>query len=45
VVMDYIGNRMMVSQNRWQRRMWWLPQAAGSGFSIGAGIHNMGVAK
>jgi hypothetical protein len=45
VVMDYIGKRMMVSQNRWLRRMWWLPQAAGSGFSIGAGVHNMGVAK
>jgi hypothetical protein len=45
VVMDYIGKRLMVSQNRWLRRMWWLPQAAGSGFSIGAGVHNMGVAK
>jgi len=45
VVMDYIGKRMMVSQNRWLRRMWWLPQAAGGGFSIGAGVHNMGVAK
>lgn len=45
VVMDLIGKRMMVSQNHWMRRMWWLPQAAGSGFSIGAGVHNMGVAK
>jgi len=45
IVMDYIGKRMMVSQNRWVRRMWWLPQAAGSGFSIGAGVHNLGVAK
>jgi hypothetical protein len=45
LVMDLIGKRMMVSENRWVRRMWWLPQAAGSGFSIGAGIHNMGVAK
>jgi hypothetical protein len=45
VVMDFIGKRMMVSQNHWVRRMWWLPQAAGSGFSIGAGVHNMGVAK
>jgi len=44
-VMDLIGKRMMVSQNRWVRRLWWLPQAAGSGFSIGAGVHNMGVAK
>jgi hypothetical protein len=45
IVMDFIGKRMMVSQNRWVRRMWWLPQAAGSGFSIGAGVHNLGVAK
>jgi len=44
-VMDFIGKRMMVSQNRWVRRLWWVPQAAGSGFSIGAGVHNMGVAK
>ncbi|MCU1241517.1 MAG: hypothetical protein JWO71_2243 [Candidatus Acidoferrum typicum] len=44
-VMDFLGKRMMVSENRWVRRMWWLPQAAGSGFSIGAGVHNMGVVK
>jgi hypothetical protein len=44
-VMDLIGKRMMVSQNRLVRRLWWLPQAAGSGFSIGAGVHNMGVAR
>jgi len=43
VVMDYIGKRMMVSQNRWLRRIWWLPQAAGSGFSVAAGVHNLGV--
>jgi hypothetical protein len=43
VLMDYIGKRMMVSQNRWMRRMWWLPQAAGSGFSIAAGAHNLSV--
>ena len=42
-VMDLIGKRMMVSQNRWVRRLWWVPQAAGSGFSIGAGVHNLSV--
>lgn len=42
-VMDYLGKRMMVSQHGWIRRMWWLPQVAGSGFSIGAGVHNVGV--
>jgi hypothetical protein len=44
-VMDLIGKRMMVSENRWIRRMWWLPQVAGTGFSIGAGVHNMGIVK
>jgi hypothetical protein len=45
VIMDLLGKRMMVSEHRWVRRMWWLPQAAGSGLSIGAGVHNMGVVK
>jgi hypothetical protein len=44
-VMDLLGKRMMVSENRWLRKMWWLPQAAGSGFSIGAGAHNMNVVR
>jgi len=44
-VMDYIGKRMMVSENRWVRKMWWLPQAAGSGFSVFAGVHNLNVVK
>jgi hypothetical protein len=42
-VMDYLGKRMMVSQHGWLRRMWWLPQVAGSGISIGAGVHNVGL--
>src|SRR3984893_5484292 len=33
-LMDFLGKRMMVSEHRWVRRMWWLPQAAGSGFLI-----------
>src|SRR5712692_3599502 len=44
-VMDYIGKRMMVSETRWVRKMWWLPQAAGSGFSVFAGVHNLGMVK
>src|SRR5258708_18001671 len=40
-VMDYIGKRMMVSENRWVRKMWWLPQAAGSGFSVFPRVHNL----
>lgn len=42
-VMDFIGKRMMLSQHKWVRRMWWLPQSAGSGFSLAAGVHNMGL--
>jgi len=42
-VMDYLGKRMMVSQNRCIRKMWWVPQAAGASFSFVAGAHNVGV--
>lgn len=45
LVMDYIGKRMMTSQDRWIRRLWWLPQTVGAGFSVGAGVHNLGVVK
>lgn len=44
LVMDFLGKRMMTSQNHMLRKMWWLPQAAGAGFSFAAGAHNMGVA-
>lgn len=40
-VMDFVGKRMMVSRHPLVRRMWWLPQAAGSGMSFAAGVHNM----
>ena len=39
-VMDYLGQRMMVSNHGFMRRLWWLPQVAGAGFSFGAGVHN-----
>ena len=42
-VMDFIGKRMMTSPNPWVRKLWWLPQVAGTGISIGAGVHNMNV--
>ncbi len=41
LVMDFIGKRMMVSQHLLIRKMWWLPQAAGSGVSMAAGVHNV----
>ncbi len=41
VVMDFIGKRMMFSQHKWMRSMWWVPQSAGTGFSVFAGVHNV----
>ena len=42
-LMDYLGQHMMVSQHRWVRKMWWLPQTAGTGMSLAASVHNVGV--
>jgi hypothetical protein len=42
-VMDFIGKRMMVSENKWARKLWWVPQVAGASFSFTAGAHNVGV--
>lgn len=39
-VMDYVGRRMMTSSHPWMRRMWWVPQVAGTGVSLSAGVHN-----
>jgi hypothetical protein len=41
--MDYLGKRMMVSQNPWIRKLWWVPQVTGAGISFAAGTHNVGV--
>ena len=41
--MDFFGKRMVVSQNPWIRKFWWLPQAAGASVSFVAGRHNLGV--
>ena len=43
-VMDYLGKRMMVSQNPWMRKLWWVPQVSGAGLSFFAGTHNMSIA-
>ena len=39
-ILDYVGHRMMTSEHQWMRRVWWVPQVAGSSLSISAGIHN-----
>lgn len=41
--MDYIGKRMMTSQNPGLRRLWWVPQVLGGSMSFAAGVHNIGV--
>lgn len=44
-VMDYLGKRMMTSQNPALRRLWWIPQVMGTGMSFAAGAHNLGVVR
>ena len=40
VLMDFLGHRMMRSESPTVRKFWWIPQAASTGVSLGAGIHN-----
>jgi hypothetical protein len=44
-VMDYLGHKMMTNRRPWVRKMWWVPQTAGAGFSLSAGAHNMSLIK
>jgi hypothetical protein len=39
--MDFLGKRMMVSQNPWIRKLWWVPQVAGTGMSFASAAHNV----
>ena len=39
-LMDFLGHRMMRSENPTIRKFWWVPQAASAGVSLSAGIHN-----
>jgi hypothetical protein len=41
--MDFLGKRMMTSQNPWVRKLWWVPQAAGASVSFAAVGHNLSV--
>ncbi len=42
-LLDYVGKRMMTSQHAWMRRVWWVPQVAGTAASLVSGTHNLGV--
>jgi hypothetical protein len=41
--MDFIGKRMMVSEYSLFRKLWWVPQLAGSSFSFAAAAHNVSI--
>jgi hypothetical protein len=41
LVMDFVGKKMMLSQRKWMRSLWWVPQSAGTGMSVFAGVHNV----
>lgn len=41
VVVDYFAARMMRSNNRFVRKLWWVPQAAGIAGSTFSGINNV----
>ena len=41
--MDFLGKRLMVSQNPRIRKFWWLPQTAGASVSLLAGKHNLSI--
>lgn len=43
LVMDFLGRKMMTSRHNWMRKMWWLPQIAGSNVSFSSAIHNVSI--
>ena len=43
LVMDLIGRKMMTSRHNWMRKLWWIPQMAGTDMSVSAGIHNVSI--
>lgn len=43
VALEYLSWRMMHSDHQWERRTWWMPQAAGAAMNFASGVHNLGV--
>ena len=41
--MDFVGSKMMHSQNRVMRKVWWVPQVASTVAFVSFGFHNLGV--
>ena len=44
-LLDFVGLRMLHSNKRWVRRMWWVPQVAGTAASLWAGAHNIRISR
>lgn len=43
LVMDFLGRKMMTSRHNWMRKLWWLPQVAGTNLSVSSAIHNVSI--
>ena len=43
LVMDFIGRKMMSSRHNWMRKVWWMPQMAGTNVSVSSAIHNVSI--
>jgi hypothetical protein len=44
-IQDYLGHKMRTSSNPVLRKLWWLPQLAGTAIHVWSGVHNLGVAR
>lgn len=42
---DYLGRWMMKSKRGWIRRLWWIPQVAGTAGSLFSGARNLAIAQ
>ena len=40
LVLNFVGYRLQRSQNRFLRRIWWVPQSVGMAASFGAALHD-----
>jgi|SRR5579859_2703122 len=43
LVMDFLARKMMTSRHNLVRKMWWLPQVAGTNVSVSSAIHNVSI--
>ncbi|MCI0624407.1 MAG: hypothetical protein L0387_22640 [Acidobacteria bacterium] len=40
-LLDFVGLHLLHSNKRWMRRLWWVPQVAGTAASLWVGAHNL----